>query len=142
MRETTNKSILLSIFRRNGGEGVLTKIITNENKVNYVNQLEALDKEEPLLCFKEDEQNWILLTNERILKEQVGVRETIAFSELTEVNLALHEEFKDMVMNKKDFTLLALKHRNGSKSVIKLEKGDPFQGMFQVLHYLALKNNN
>ena len=133
--------ILLSVLGRKGGEGELAKIITDENKVNYPKQLEVLMKEEePLLCFKEDEQNWILLSNERILIKQSEQEAVIPYSELIEVNLALEEEFADNVMDMRDFTRLVHKDRNGSKSIIKLEKGEPYQGVYQVLHFLAQKN--
>lgn len=139
MENKKNKSsILLSIFLRKGGEGILTKIITDENKIDYPNQIVLLRiGEVPLLCFKEDAKNWLMLTNERIIEEQESSQFSLPFSELTEVHLAVQEELKDRVINKHDFTRIALKDRKENKYIIKVEKGNPFRGIYQVLHYVA-----
>lgn len=142
MEETKNKSsLLLSIFKRKGGEGALTKIISDDNKLNFLNQIAFLKTEEqPLLCFKQDELNWLLITNNRIVEEKGGVRLVIPYSELVEVSLAMQEEFKDRVMNKEDFTRLILKDSTGRKYIVKSEKGKPYEGIYQILHHIASSN--
>jgi hypothetical protein len=131
-------SILLSIFLRKGGEGTLTKIITDENKIEYLNQLRLLEENEnALLCFKENERNWLVFTNKRIFGEQGDVKLSIPFSNLESVNLAMADEFNDKVYNKTDFTRLLLKEKNGNQYLVKIEKGRPFQGVYQMLYYLA-----
>lgn len=143
MEYIKNKSsILLSIFKRQGGEGILTKIIRDDNKLNFLNQIGLLNADEqPLLCFKQDELNWLLITNNRIVEEKEGViRLAIPYSELVEVSLAMQEEFKDRVMNKEDFTRLILQDSTGRKYTIKSEKGKPYQGIYQILHHIASNN--
>jgi hypothetical protein len=134
-------SILLSIFKRKGGEGVMTNIISDENKRNYLSQIYALETEElPLLCFKQDELNWLLLTNNRVIEEIEGVKFVMPYSELIEVSLAIQEEFKDNVVNKEDFTRLILKDNFDNRHIIRTEKGKPFQGVYQILHHIATNN--
>lgn len=134
-------SILLSIFNRKGGEGELTKIISEDNKQNFLNQISTLAvKEQPFLCFKQDEINWLLLTNIRIIQEREGVRLVIPYSELIEVSLAMQDEFNDRVVNKKDFTRLVLKDSSDKKYIIRTEKGEPFQGIYQILHHIVTRN--
>lgn len=142
MKDVKDKSsVILSIFRRKGGEGVHTKIIDNENKSFFLNQIALLTgNENALLCFKQDDSNWLLVTSARIVQERDGVRLSIPYSELLEVNLALQEEFENGVRSKCDFTQLALKCSNGNKYIIRLEKGEPYQGIYQFLHYLASHN--
>lgn len=71
MEHATGKaSILLSIFKRKGGEGVLTKIITDENKADYLQQLMLLDQ-------------------------------------------------------------------NGNRYLVSVEKGEPYNGIYQMLHYIT-----
>lgn len=142
MRATKNKSsILLSIFKRKGAEGVLTKVISEENKVDFLNQMALLKKEEqPLLCFKQNELNWLLITSSRIIESKEGVILAIPFSELVEVNLAMQEEFKDGIMNKENFTRLVLKVATGKSYIINAEKGKPYQGIYQILHHIASSN--
>lgn len=131
-------SILLSIFKRKGGEGAMTKIINEDNKLNFINQIALLKAEEqPLLCFKQDELNWLLITNNRIIEEKEGIRLFIPYSELVEVKLAMQEEFKDRVTYKENFTRLLLKDNTGRKYIVKCEKGEPYQGIYQLLYYIV-----
>ena len=144
MEDISNKSaVLLSIFKRKGGEGDFTKIITTENNANYINQLELLDKDEKAwLCFKKDDLNWLLLTNKRILEEHESVKISISFSDLIETSIAIQEEFSKKIINKEDSTQLSLRDRRGDRYVIKVEKGKPYEGVYQVLHHIASKNQN
>jgi len=142
MKEMKDKSsVILSIFRRKGGEGIQTKIIHNENKSYFSNQIAILkENENALLCFKQDDSNWLLITNTRIVQERDRVRLSIPYSELLEVNPALQNEFQNGVMSKSDFTKLNLKCSDGNKYIIELEKGEPYQGIYQLLHYVASNN--
>lgn len=45
-------------------------------------------------------------------------------------------------MNKEDFTELSLRDQKGNKYIIKIEKGKPYQGVYQVLHHIASKNQS
>lgn len=139
MERTTGKaSVLLSVFKRQGGEGLLTKIITDENKADYLQQLMLLEiNEKPLLCFKENELNWLLLTNERVLTAQAGVNTIIPFSELIKIDPALQEEARNGVANWKSFTRLVLLDQNGNRYIVSVEKGEPYKGIYQMLHYIA-----
>jgi hypothetical protein len=142
MEITKNKSsVLLSIFKRKGGEGVATKIISDDNKQNFLKQITSLEeKDKPLICFKQDDSNWLLLTNIEIIEMKDELRLVIPYSELIEVSLAIQEEFKDKVKNKEHFTRLVLKDNSNKKYVIKIEKGDPFQGIYQMLHHIVSNN--
>ncbi len=144
MEEFKNRSsILISIFNRKGGEGVMTKIVRDSNKPDFQNQISLLDKEEqPLLCFKKDELNWLLITSSRIIGDEEGVKFIIPYSQLIEVKLAMEQEFKNRTMNKGNFTRLALKDNSDRTYLIKLEKGPPYQGIYQILHYIVSNNNN
>ena len=142
MKDITNKSsVLLSIFKRKGGEGLFTKIITDENKINYFNQLALLEKDEtPLICFKEDDLNWLSLTDKRILESRGGVLTIISLLDLIETSLAVQEELKNKVVSKESFTKLALRDNKGKRYILQIEKGEPYQGLYQVFHHIALKN--
>lgn len=96
--------------------------------------------EKSLLCFKEDEINRLLLTNKRLVEKQAGIKISIPFSELVEASLAIQEELKNGILNKQDFTQLTLRDRKKNKYIIKVEKGKPYQGVYQVLHHLVSKN--
>ena len=142
MESTKDKSsILISIFKRKGGEGVATKIINDDNKQNFSDQISSLEtKDSPLLCFKQDESNWLLLTNNQIIEERDGVRLVMPYSELIEVTPAKEEELKDKILDKHNFTRLALTDRSDRRYVIRTEKGLPFQGIYQMLHHIVSNN--
>lgn len=143
METTKNKSsILLSIFKRKGGEGIFTKIISDDNKIDFSNQIILLDlNEKALIIFKENELNWLAITNKRIVGEQNGIKISITFTEILRVNIAIQEEFKDKVTNKEYFNLLKVNDKKNNY-ILKIEKGAPFQGFYQVLHYIATNNQN
>lgn len=130
-------SVLLAIFRRKGAEGTKTRIIHEDNKFFYPHQMSfLLDEEQPLVCFREDDANWVLITGDRVIASTKGNILSLPYTELTRVNLALQEEHKD---NKTpvNFTRLILTMRNGESHIITVEKGKPYQGIFQLLHFAA-----
>ncbi len=131
-------SVLLAVFRRKGGEGAMTRIISDANKSNFLHQVSFLQEEEhPLICFKQDELNWLLITSRRIIEVKDGVSMFIPYSQLVEVRIALQEEFKGSAANKTDFTHLVLKDNRGRNYIIKSEKGEPYKGIYQMLHFIA-----
>lgn len=133
-------SILLSIFKRKGGEGCYTKIITTCNNTFFINQLKSLEEdEEALICFKQDELNWVLITNTRILQSCSNIKQFIEYTKIHKVYPALKDEFVDGIFNKHDFTYLTLEDSNNEYR-IKVEKGEPFQGIYQMLNFIALSN--
>ncbi|WP_413511106.1 hypothetical protein [Myroides odoratus] len=143
MKSTKYKSsILVSIFRRKGGEGRLTQIL-DHTKI-LVSSLTRLleDKEEILYVFKDLELNEVVVTDRRLLvKKSEGIL-TIEFSAITRVSIALKEEFKDRIMNKEEFTRLEIEVISGVSYIISVEKGKPFQGLYQVLDYIAMVNRS
>lgn len=129
---------MLSIFKRKGGEGQLTKIVTEQNQSDYFGQFTLLGENENLLiCFKQDDLNWIALTDNRLIGEQAGMKLSVSYSELSSVSLAIQSEAKNNVKSKLDFTILLLGTLQGNEYSITIERGLPFQGIYQVLHYLA-----
>lgn len=138
--EIIKPSVLLSVFKRKGAEGLFTKMISHENQADYPYQLSFLEAAEiPLVCFKQDDSNWLLLSDHRILEECGGRKLFLPFSDIAKVDFAIQLEFKDGVKNMNDFTRIVLKTYNGDIHLITAEKGEPFHGIFQMLHYIAFK---
>ncbi len=120
----------------------MTKIISDDNKSDFLHQQTFLQKDEqPLLCFKQNESTWLLITTGRIIEERNGATLLIPYSDLVKVDIALYEEYKDGIMNTMDFTRLILIDIHGRNHIIKLEKGEPYKGIFQILHYVILNIN-
>src|SRR5689334_13929717 len=94
MNDTKDKSsIWLSIFKRKGGEGLFTKIITDQNRSRFRDQLSRLEESEiPRLCYRLDDFNWLLISNKRILQERSGAKLSLSFADLRRVGFAFREE--------------------------------------------------
>lgn len=141
MNSQDMSSIFLSVFKRKGAEGLYTKIINDTNRDQYPDLISKLDKEEKALlaCYK-NTLDWFLLSNNRILMSSDGICSTLNNSDIIEVRPALEEELEDRIMNKNDFTRLKLKTKDGKYTILKLEKGQAYEGIYQVLHFI--KNGN
>ena len=132
-------STLISIFKRKGGEGKHTKIFNGEEHGKYDSllSLPLLDHEKRLIICYLDSSNWVILTNKRLFYKKNNSVKAIDNENVKKVNLALEVEFRDGVKNKKEFTRLFLQDREGQNHLLVLEKGPPYEGFYQVLHFLS-----
>ncbi|TYR30778.1 hypothetical protein FXV77_21855 [Sphingobacterium phlebotomi] len=136
-------STYISIFKRKGGEGLYTKIIKESNERDYSSLFSQLEeKEKPLLIYFINLLNWFMLTNNRILMSEEGKSIFLYLTDITEVRPALQEEMNEGIVDKRKFTKLKIKIKNGKSFVSKLEEGQPYQGIYQVLHFIANNNNS
>lgn len=136
-------SIYISTFKRKGGEGLKTKIITDVNRKQYENLFTGLeDNEQPLIIYFENMQNWFLLTSVRILFSNEGIDFSFNLSDIIGVTPAIQEEFKNKITNKEEFTRLKIKTKNNNYFICKLESGLPYQGFYQILHFIMINNLN
>lgn len=140
MEEKDKSSILISIFKRKGSEGQFTKIVEDNSKSRYSDLLSSLEQgEKGLIVYYRDALDWLLLTNRRVLTSS---KIMILNSDIVEVSPALQEEFKDMVTNKNRFTRLLVKDKNNKTYILSLEMGNPYEGFYQVLHFIASSNQH
>lgn len=134
-------TIYLSIFKRKGGEGIKTRIINEDNEKQFNTLFSNLsDQEKPLIIFFENASNWILLTNNRIIINKQDNFSFIKTDEIIEVIPALEEELKNGIFIKNNFTKLKVKLKNNDNVVLELEKGLPYEGLYQVLHFIKSDN--
>ena len=133
-------TILLSIFRRKGGEGDRTKIIDDNNRVKYDHLFPTLEQgEKSLLICIDGDKNFFLLTNKRVIIKDETQIIFIPLLEISSVRPAFDEEFKKNILNKKKFTKLSIKTSNNNEYVCNLEMGLPYTGILQALSYIAGK---
>ncbi|MEO7215179.1 hypothetical protein [Mucilaginibacter sp.] len=138
MNTKDKSSVLLSIFLRKGGEGLFTKVVNEKNKHLYQEINKYLENVERLLIiYFNDSNNWVGITNERIIFADNGHISDIFHSAIKEVRMGLNEEAKKGIMDKTLFTLIKVKTTDNKTYLLTLEKGMGFQGFFQVLHFLA-----
>lgn len=138
MKTEFKSSILLSIFKRKGGEGVLTKIVTEDNKFQYEYLFnDLLENERRLIVFCEDFKNWMLITNQRIIDNKNDVLYAINYHDLIGVRPAFQKELNIGYTSIVDFSYLLLEVRNTDKYLLRVEKGEPYKGILQLLSYVA-----
>ncbi|PQL93345.1 PH domain-containing protein [Apibacter adventoris] len=129
-------SIIISIFKRKGGEGKYTKIINEQNEEEYFDLLKIKDKDEKILiCYKENK-DFVLITNKRLITNNYMVD----YFNIEAVIIAMQEEFKSNILNKKKFTRLKLQDFDGKNYILKLEEGKPYNGIYQILEFISLRN--
>ncbi len=118
---------------------MFTKIITSSNKFQYVDLLQYLEKDEtPLIAYRYN-LDWTLLTDKRILTMFNGSINIILNENLQAADMSLRDEFANGVKNKLDFTKIRLKDINDTELIITVEKGLPYSGLLQVLHFIATR---
>lgn len=130
-------SVILAIFLRKGGEGVYTKIV--EKTSTEIDKLYKKDNEgEVPLIVSYNDTGYIIFTNQRIVKSINGAFNSISYSVLENVRPALFDEFKNLVIDKKKFTKLCVREKNGNEFLLILESGNPYTGIYQFLSFLCL----
>jgi hypothetical protein len=82
----------------------------------------------------------VFIDNRRVLFSLEGNDSILYNSDIVEVHPALQEEFKEGITNKDNFTKLKFKTRHEGYRICKLEKDKPYEGIYQVLHFIV--NNN
>jgi hypothetical protein len=139
--EKDSSSIIVSIFKRKGAEGEYTKIISGRNQAHYSQYLPPLNKDEKglIICLI-NAKNWLLLTSDRVLANIDGIVNDIPHKKIVNIAPALLEELNDGIFQKDSFTRLKLREHNGNEHILFLEKGKPYIGFYQALHFIMTKN--
>ncbi|MCT4581763.1 MAG: hypothetical protein N4A35_10125 [Flavobacteriales bacterium] len=136
-----NKSVLSSIFKRKGAEGDYTKIInSNTETQNLKIDLNSNEKAEVLFL---KEKSFLLITDKRVLYND-HIHNMVEFSHesILKVKIALEEEYKIGNMNTDNFTKIKIIDNKEYDYIVEIEKGKPYNGIYQVLHFIASKKNN
>ena len=140
--EQVKSSILISIFKRKGDEGQYTKIVQGNTKLNNIIPLSLGIDEIGLLLYYKSEDEWFLLSNKKIRSNYRGKTLELDVEDLQAVNIAMQEEFSNGIRDKKHFNKLRITDKRNNSSILHLEKGLPYEGIYQVLHFLASKYSN
>ena len=140
MENDDKSNIYLSIFKRKGGEGVNTKI--NEKTNFFFEEKNFLEGEKILLSSEMNvEDEIILFTNKRvIILNKNSIISELDFVNIIDVKPAIQEEYNEGIRNTIDFTKIKIFMKDESISILKIESGEPYNGVFQMLHYISTQN--
>ena len=129
-------STMVARFLRQGGEGVYTKVFSRmdpEVQRSVYNEIE-FGQETPILAYLQDDY-WVIVTMESLyIKDKVSGIRQFKFKECKGISYTIPEN-RSTDTSGLDFHKLATRC-SGERVVIAFERGRPFQGMFQVLHWL------
>ncbi|MPS64241.1 MAG: hypothetical protein DI622_01515 [Chryseobacterium sp.] len=84
----------------------------------------------------------MLFTNIKIVFKTENQLLELEYKELFDVKPALSAEIKEGVKKASDFTKLLLTFNDKSSLIIDVEKGLPYNGIYQMLHYIVTINKN
>ncbi len=140
MENDDKSNIYLSIFKRKGGEGVNTKI--NEKTNFFFEEKNFLEGEKILLSSEMNVKDEIILfTNKRvIILNKNSIISELDFVNIIDVKPAILEEYNEGIRNTIDFTKIKIFMKDESISILKIESGEPYNGVFQMLHYISTQN--
>lgn len=136
------KNILESIFNRKGGEGIKTRLIKNDNSLLARIDYNIKENENPFLLYFIDSEYWMLFTDNKIIFNKSKQLLELEYNKLINVKPALSEEIKSGVTKSDDFTKLLMTFDDKSSLIIDTEKGLPYKGIYQMLHYISSMNSD
>lgn len=130
-RKEQRPHLILKVFNNNGGEGELTRIITEENETSYAGQLKGLPEDERgLIIYKKNEDNWVLITKRRIRAVQNGEGYELMVEDLDDGHFC----WDSPGARRTQFILTDV---NNNNYLLHLEKGNAFSSLTSVLFFMA-----
>jgi hypothetical protein len=130
-------SIIVSVFKRNGGEGEFTKVVKQNSDYPMLdNYLHAGEK--ALIIYYIDEFNFTLLTDNRVIAVNENRAVEILYVNLDRVTYPIFAKQRpDTEISPFRFTKVLLFDLQKNEHLIAVEKGKPWQGFFQALHFIT-----
>ena len=140
MRTIASRRSISSIFYRKGGEGRLTMLFENlpefeqralEKKVKFA------EGEKPAIAFFESEGSWCLLTNHRVVWQDLISQHEVAIMEMRRVSHDMHVSVQRGELDRDLWRELNIETTDGHALTLQMEPGKPFMGMWSALHWLC-----
>ncbi len=140
MRTIASRRSIGSVFRRKGGEGRLTMFYENlpafeqrslENKVRFS------EGEKPVVAYFESEGSWCLLTNYRLVWQDLVSQHEVGIMELRRVTHDMHVSVQRGELDRSLWRDLNIETTDGRRLTLQVEPGKPFIGLWGALHWLC-----
>ena len=133
-------SIIVSVFKRKGGEGEFTKVVTSNSDYSVINAHLHTDEKGLIIDYRND-LDFTLLTNKRIIAVRQNGVTIVSYAHLEKVVFPMVAEYNEWVKNKFDYTKIQLIDADNKEYIIAVEKGKPWQGFYQTLHFITRNPN-
>ena len=115
-------SIIVSVFKRKGGEGEFTKVVTSNSDYSVINAHLHTDEKGLIIDYRND-LDFTLLTNKRIIAVRQNGVTIVSYAHLEKVVFPMVAEYNEGVKNKFDYTKIQLIDADNKEYIIAVEKG-------------------
>jgi hypothetical protein len=136
------RSLWASIFRRKGREGVYTRPfddLTSQQQKMLTAELKLRSSELPVIASITDENNWCVLTTERLVSSSGNERRDIPLHSVVDVSADL-ESLRSTGQSKLALETLQIRTEDDEHVIIRFEAGAPLSGIWNVLRNVAARN--
>lgn len=137
------KDVLSSIFRRRGGltpRTLLFQESLNPAQAIMIRLAKLGPEELPILSCAVDDEQWVLLTTERLFHFDADKLKWIENREITDATVDIVRDMAGGARTKQDCKTIVVALRSGLKHRIEFESGPPLIGFWNVLKHLAVKS--
>jgi hypothetical protein len=140
MRTIASRRSISSIFSRKGSEGRLTKFYENLPEFEQralENKLRFSGGEKPVIAYFESENCWCLLTNYRLVWQDMVNQQEVGIMELRRVTHDMHVSVQRGQIDRSLWRDLNIETTDGRMLTLQVEPGKPFIGLWSALHWLC-----
>lgn len=131
------KEMILSIFRRKGGEGTYTKIVSDKIKNRAFSHINIDIDGEPIIYSENNGVISYILTNKYIIYTMDNIR--IPLSNIKSISLDRQKEMRELKIGVNQFRFLKI-DTDDQNYYLEVETGPSFSGIWNALRYIARQN--
>jgi hypothetical protein len=102
-----------------------------EAKINFA------EGEKPAIAFFESEGSWCLLTNHRVVWQDLISQHEVGIMEMRRVSHDMHVSVQRGELDRDLWRELNIETTDGHTLTLQMEPGKPFLGMWSALHWLC-----
>lgn len=140
MRTIASRRSISSMFSRKGGEGRLTTFyekLPEFEKRALEDKVKFSEGEKPAIAYFESEGSWCLLTNYRLVWQDLLEQHEVDIMELRRVSHDMHMSVRRGQLDRSLWRDLNVETVDGRRLTLHLEPGEPFIGFWSALHWLC-----
>lgn len=136
------RATLSSIFNRKGHDGRYTRLFENlgsPHKDILLSKVQLSDGELPVIGSVENENQWVIITTERIVWQSGDKDQSLPVQDVHDVIA----DFRKLVATgrrKDQMRELQILSKNGEQYMLGLEEGAPLMGVWNALKHLGARN--
>jgi hypothetical protein len=133
------RNVLIARFHRKGGSGSFTKPfedLQDEAREFMLSAAHLRHEELPIIASYLGRDQWLLVTTERVVWTLDGSLHSLHKEDIREVTIDLALESQSGVRKKSDFTHLVMIDNLGNRHLAKIESGNSFLAVLNVIQAL------